>query len=121
MGGPRRTVTVQALVDTGSDETVFPASLANALGIELDYGATGQASAVGGHEVRLVPGSATLLLSQRAEEYRWRSTVAFLEVDQPEDEIILLGFAGFLEFFEARFDSDNYTVTLIPNSRFRGA
>ena len=42
--GPRRIETIQALVDTGSDETVFPASLANAIGVQLDHTSAGQAS-----------------------------------------------------------------------------
>lgn len=119
VSGPLRTVTIQALVDTGPDETVFPASLANALGVELDDIAPGQAAAVGGHQVRLVPGSVTLVRSLGDESYRWQSTFAFLETDKPEDEMALLGYSGFLEFFAARFDSDQFKVTLTPNNRFR--
>lgn len=118
VGGPLRSESIQALVDTGSDETVFPASLAKSLGIELDYGAAGRASAVGGHEVRLVPGPATLALSQGDEEYRWQATVGFLETDDPDDEAALLGYAGFLKFFHATFDTDSHDVALIANNRF---
>ncbi|MDZ4659588.1 MAG: hypothetical protein SH868_18610 [Bythopirellula sp.] len=118
VGGPSGTESIQALLDTGSDETVFPASLAKLLGVELNYGAMSKASAVGGHEVRLVPGQVTLELSQGDESYRWRSTVAFLETDEPEDEVALLGYAGFLEFFQATFDSETYEVTLLANNRF---
>jgi len=42
--GPRRMETIQALVDTGSDETVIPASPANAIGVQLDHTSAGQAS-----------------------------------------------------------------------------
>ena len=118
VSGSRRAVTIQALVDTGSDETVFPATLAESLGIELKYSSAGRASAVGGHRVRLVPGSATLLLMQGEEQCRWQTTVSFLEVDDPEDEIALLGYSGFLEFFRVTFDSDTHEVTLTPNDRF---
>jgi hypothetical protein len=41
--GSRRIETIQALVDTGSDETVFPASLARAIGVQLDHASAGQA------------------------------------------------------------------------------
>jgi len=105
IGGPRRSETIQALVDTGSDETVFPASLAMSLGVELHHDATSQASAVGRHEVRLAPGAVTLELSQDDEKHRWQTTVAFLETNDPEDEVALLGYSGFLEFFQATFDS----------------
>jgi hypothetical protein len=97
--GPRRIETIQALVDTGSDETVFPASLARAIGVQLDHASAGHASAVGGHAVQLVPGSVVLQIAEGGRVYRWQSTVGFLEVEQPEDEVALLGYAGFLEFF----------------------
>ena len=116
--GPRRIETIQALVDTGSDETVFPASLANAIGVQLDHGSAGHASAVGGHAVQLVPGSVMLQVTQGQETYRWQVTVGFLEVEEPEDEIALLGYAGFLEFFRAVFDSQSHELELVPNDRF---
>ena len=116
--GLRRIETIQALVDTGSDETVFPASLARAIGVQLDHAATGQASAVGGHAVQLVPGSVVLQISEGGRVYRWQSTVGFLEVEQPEDEVALLGYAGFLEFFRATFDSQIHELELTANDRF---
>lgn len=116
--GPRRMETIQALVDTGSDETVFPASLAHAIGVQLDHAAAGQASAVGGHVVQLVPGSVTLQIIQGQQKYHWQMTVGFLEVEQPEDEVALLGYAGFLEFFRATFDSQNQELELTANDRF---
>jgi hypothetical protein len=116
--GPVATETIQALVDTGSDETVFPASLANAIGVRLDHSSTGQASAVGGHAVELVPGSVTLRISQDGQVFRWEATVAFLETQHPEEEVALLGYAGFLEFFHATFNSEKHELELTPNSRF---
>jgi hypothetical protein len=64
--GPRRIEKIQALVDTGSDETVFPVSLAKAVGVHLVHSRTGQASAVGGHAVELIPGQVTLQLPKVA-------------------------------------------------------
>jgi hypothetical protein len=115
--GLRRIEKLQALVDTGSDETVFPVSLAKAIGVQLDHASTGQASAVGGHAVELVPGRVTLSIAQSGQEYRWQTTVGFLEVEQPEDEVALLEYAGFLEFFRATFDSESLELELTPNSR----
>jgi hypothetical protein len=115
--GPRRAETIQALVDTGSDETVFPAPLAHAIGVQLNHASTGQASAVGGHTVQLVPGSVALRISDGDREYRWQAVVGFLEVE-PEGEVALLGYTGFLEFFRATFDSQNHELDLTPNDRF---
>jgi len=116
--GPRGSQTIAALVDTGSDETVFPISLARAIGVVLDHASAGQASAVGGHAVELIPGGVTLRIAQGGQEYRWQTIVGFLQVEQPEDEIALLGYAGFLEFFRAAFDSESWELELTPHSRF---
>jgi hypothetical protein len=119
--GPRNVETVQALIDSGSDETVFPASLADAIGVQLQWDATGQAAAVGGHVVNLIPGSVILEIALGEEKYRWRTTVQFLQVEDPEQEVALLGYAGFLEFFRATLDSETRELELIPNSRFTEA
>jgi hypothetical protein len=115
--GPRRAETIQALVDAGSDETVFPASLASAIGTVLDHASAGQASAVGGNAVQIVPGKVTPQLSQGGQTHRWQTSVEFLETERPEDEVALLGYAGFLEFFRATFDSESRELELTPNNR----
>jgi hypothetical protein len=86
-------------------------------GVQLNRASTGQASAVGGHEVELVPGSVTLQMSQAGLTYHWQTIVQFLEVGEPEDEVALLGYAGFLEFFQATFNSEIQELELTPNSR----
>lgn len=54
---------------------------------------------------------------QGGVKYRWHAIVGFLEAEQPEDEVALLGYAGFLEFFRATFDSESQELELTPNSR----
>jgi hypothetical protein len=109
--------TIQALVDTGSDETVFPMSLADAIGVKLNRSLIGQASAVGGHAVQLVPGEVTIEITQDEVTHRWTTAVTFLDVGSPEDEVALLGYAGFLEYFRATFDSEHQELELTPNPR----
>jgi hypothetical protein len=113
--GSLRRQRIQALVDTGSDETVFPASLAKAIGVQLDHASASQASAVGGQVVQLIPGSVMLQLTEGEQKHRWQMTAGFLEVNRPEDEVSLLGYAGFLEFFRATFDSEQQELELTPN------
>jgi hypothetical protein len=118
--GPVATETIQALVDTGSDETVFPVSLANAIGARLDHSSAGRAAAVGGHAVELIPGSVILQIARDGEEFRWEAKVSFLETENPEEEVALLGYAGFLEFFRATFDSERHELELTANSMLQG-
>lgn len=115
--GSRDRASIQALVDTGSDETVFPMSLARAIGVEVDRESVGKASAVGGHEIDLLPGAVTLQVAQDGQVWRWRAVVEFLDVREPENEVALLGYAGFLEYFRATFDSENLELELDSNSR----
>ena len=117
--GPVATETIQALVDTGSDETVFPVSLANAIGVRLEHSSSGRAAAVGGHAVELIPGNVILQIIHDGEEYRWETKVSFLETNSPEEEVALLGYAGFLEFFRATFDSEKHELELMANSQLR--
>jgi hypothetical protein len=116
--GSLRKERIQALVDTGSDETVFPASLAKAIGVQLDRASASQASAVGGQVVQLIPGRVMLQLTEGEQKYRWQTTAGFLEVNHPEDEVALLGYAGFLEFFRATFHSEQHELELTPNNNF---
>jgi hypothetical protein len=115
--GPKSVESVQALVDTGSDETIFPAYVAESIGAKLDLRAVTQVSAVGGHLVQLVPGRVTLRLTQGDESFQWSAVVGFIEGMQPHDEVALLGYAGFLEFFRATFDSQTRELTVMPHSR----
>jgi predicted aspartyl protease len=115
--GPRGIIAIQALVDTGSDETVLPVSLAIAIGINLDYQQAGVASGVSGHPVELAPGRVAFELIQDEEIYRWQATVAFLELASASDEVALLGHSGFLEYFTANFDSENRELILTANRR----
>ena len=115
-----RSLAIQALVDTGSDETVLPISLAAILQIHLDDSLANAAAGVGGHEVRLIPGQVDLMLADGTENFRWKSTVSFLETYDPDVEVALLGFAGFLQYFTVSFDSEVLCVSLSPNSKFPG-
>lgn len=94
-------------------------SLAQAIGVEVDRESLGKASAVGGHEIDLLPGTVTLQVGQDGQVWRWRAVVEFLDVHEPENEVALLGHAGFLEYFRATFDSENLELDLISNSRLQ--
>jgi hypothetical protein len=117
--GPLGTVTIQALVDTGSDETIFPLSVATSIGVKLDRHSASQASAVGGHTVELIPGAVELRIANDRETFSWHTVAGFLNARELEDEIALLGYAGFLEFFRATFDSSDYEVEITPHERFQ--
>lgn len=113
--GPNGRATLIGLVDTGSDYTVFPRALALDLGIELIQSRGASASAFGGAALPLVDGVASLRIEDDEECCEWRAELSFFEFSARDETAVILGHAGFLEFFTAVFDGDELLVALQPN------
>jgi hypothetical protein len=106
--------TYRALVDTGADNTVLPKSVAIDLGTSLHPLRGAKASAFGGQILDTLCGEATFDLADDADHCRWTDTVLFLDM-AAEEETLLLGHAGFLDYFTAIFDGHLAELTLVPN------
>ena len=48
----------------------------------------------------------------------WNTPVCFFEFPTANEETVILGHAGFLDYFTATFDGKLGIVTLIPNDDF---
>jgi hypothetical protein len=108
--------TVVGLVDTGSDNTIFPKSVADVLGIRLSPSSAPPALTFGGLSIPLSAGVVTLQLESDDASVRWQTTINFYEFESPELEAVILGHTGFLEYFTATFDGQKCTLTLVPNN-----
>lgn len=117
VGGPRGAEIFQALVDTGSDNTMFPKSFAEMFGVATFPGRGPAMQALGGQRLPTVFGEVTFELQQGNETLSWSTRVQFFEFASPEEEAFILGQIGFLEYFTAIFDGDEGTLTLTPNKR----
>jgi hypothetical protein len=106
------------LVDTGSDKTVFPTSVAVDLGITLSTGVGPGLTAFGGQNLAVEFGDVDVELSQDAETLRWSFRAQFVQSASPDDEMIPLGYDGFLEYFTATFDGKLAELTLVPSDDF---
>jgi hypothetical protein len=115
--GPAGTLPRPALLDTGSDDTVFPDHFAALLGVDLANAPTGEAAGVGGQSVQLRYADVTLRLTDGKERREWPATVGFTAVRLRRP---LLGFAGFLRFFTATFQGDREEIELAVNSLYPG-
>ena len=105
--------TYHGLLDTGADDTVFEDETARALGIDLTNAPTGTAQAATGQIVTLRYAEVFLqLTNEDGEVLEWRATVAFAPKRGTHP---LLGFAGFLQFFDTTFLGEAEEVTLTPN------
>lgn len=106
-----------ALVDTGSDYTILPKSIADDLGIILDRGPETTVAVFGGRQIPLLAGNVSIDLTNDEEVIRWHTPVCFFEFSARPEECLILGHAGFLEFFTAIFDGEAETLTLLANDR----
>jgi hypothetical protein len=73
------------------------------------------ASVFGGARVQLLEGNATLRLQSGHEAIEWKALVCFFTFSSSEDETVILGHAGFLDYFTATFDAQSAILSLLPN------
>jgi hypothetical protein len=115
--GPSNAVARVGLLDTGADDTVFPDAIAALIGIDLTNAPTGQAIGVGGASVPVRYAEVELRITDGTQFLTWRARVAFTSIPL---RFPLLGFAGFLQFFDALFRGANEEVVLTTNSLYPG-
>lgn len=105
-----------ALVDTGADETIFPLSMAELIGIKLDEEVTSVAAGISGDRLKIHYGEVGLEIEADGTRVAWRTTVGFVDFGRADDEVIILGHGGCLDYFTATFDGENSLLELMPNS-----
>jgi hypothetical protein len=105
-----------AVLDTGSDECLFPVSFLNLIG--------GKPRPTSGHMITwrgtrysLVYADIVLGLDDLANKYQWQATVAFTAAPI---KYALLGMTGCLEYFDARFRGADRVVELVANWKYPG-
>lgn len=115
--GPAATIVRRALLDTASDDTIFPASLARQLGLGLSGSPRGTATLATAATVPLLYGNVVIRLTDGFEFREWPAIVGFAssQVVYPT-----LGFAGCLQYFWANFMGDREEVELTVNSLYPG-
>jgi hypothetical protein len=115
-GGP---VTRTSVLDTGADDTVLPDWIAASLGLDLTGADERSIGLAGRTPLRCRYAPVEIQISDGAREtYRWTAVVGFIDtavLPRP-----LLGYAGFLQYFDAEFRGANLEVLLIPNRSFTG-
>ncbi len=117
--GPRGAESMRGILDTGSDQTIFPAALARRLGIELREAPPAGMATASGEAMALSLGAATLRLRFENETPEWSGVFLFHEFADRDAEMAILGHAGFLDYFTATFNGELGNVTLVPNNLLR--
>ena len=103
-----------ALVDTGSDETLLPRDIGEAIGADIDPNHTATAIGLGGQPVEVIMGKLTLELTQGSYYHTWTARVGF--IDQKHG-LALLGHRGFLDYFKATFHGDLHQLQIVPTQK----
>jgi hypothetical protein len=121
--GDRQCKPFLGLLDTGSDDTKLPISVAERLGVSLDRDHPILFRGVGGTTLGYY-GEVVLELRQSPKSYRWAAHVAFLpdpdDITSEERIAITLGHAGFFRSFHVGFDYQRRRVRIRPNGLFVG-
>lgn len=120
--GPAGQLVGDALFDTGADDTLLPISFAEALGLSLDESMTSEAVGITGGPLTVFYAEVRFSISAEDDDetVHWTSTVGFVEFESGDDEVVIFGHEGCLEFFTARFDGERAELELIPNSLLPG-
>ena len=115
--GPASDLQLDALLDPGADDTIFPELVAAKLGIDLSQAPSGRCAGVGAPPMTLRYAALRLRLSDGQSEYEWPALVGFMAAPL---RCPLLGFAGCLQFFTATFFGDREQVELDANALYPG-
>ena len=104
-------IIVDALIDTGSDITLFSADVATLLGINLGSDGNKPVTSALGTGDSYWPAELFLELRRFPELLRWKATVGFLPRQMAYG---LLGTKGFFEFFRLRYDARQNILDIEP-------
>jgi hypothetical protein len=102
--GTTGAVSLDVLVDAGSDDTLFPLSVGRAIGATTFAAQTWTVQGIGGQAVSVVLGEVVLELSDGRQTFRWQVRVGFVDIANPQDEVSLVGHAGCLDYFRVTLD-----------------
>ncbi len=115
--GPGSSSMQYALVDTGADNTILPARVVADLGVTTVPTTGPGVDAFAGGRVPVSAAEVTFQLSDGDDQVSWTTDVLCCHLARPEDEMVILGYQGFLEYFTATFDGENCELELVPNAR----
>ena len=116
--GPTGSYLIDGLIDSGSDETIFPDFVAGIIGIDLSGATSLSTHGIGGTAVGVRSFDVTLRIAGSHEQHEWSAVVGFAPLAR---RTAMLGFAGFLQYFTACFHGDLEFVELTTNALYPGS
>jgi hypothetical protein len=115
--GPSGSWPIDGLLDSAADDTVFPESVAQRVGLDLTNAPVrfSQGVHAGGSGIRFA--RVKLRIADHLERREWETWVGFAATRM---NFPLLGQAGFLQFFTAAFFGDREVAELTVNAAYPG-
>ena len=118
VSGPAGSRLRDGVLDTGADETLLDPSVAPLIGVDLNQAFVRNVNLVGRGRIHCRYAPVTLCITDGlAERYEWDAVVAFAPFPVLRS---LLGYAGFLRYFNTDFLTDDEEIILRPNRYFAG-
>jgi hypothetical protein len=116
--GPGSSLLRDGLLDTGADDSVFPDWSATVIGLDLAQAEARDIGLAGRQPVTCRYAPVRLPITDGVSEtYEWPAVIGFVALPIPRP---LLGYAGFLQYFDAEFRGSDREVILTPNRSFLG-
>jgi hypothetical protein len=115
--GPSNSFPCDAQIDSGSDETFFPEFFATMIGLDLTNAPTESFKGQGGGRLTARFAYINLRISDGIEFREWPAWVGFVSTNLSRP---VLGFGGFLQFFDATFRGADEAVELRVNHLYSG-
>lgn len=116
VAGETSWATLLALLDTGAELVVIHDSVARMIGAEFIPESAGTGRTVTGEDFRYRFAAVTLELKSGEESWRWAAKVAVTKAPLQD---AILGFAGCLQYFDAKFLGREYRVELEWNGSYK--
>jgi hypothetical protein len=119
VSGPAGKKWIKATLDSGSDDTILPLTLAGELGIDLTAAPRGRSAAVGGmcFEYPYAKVGLRIAAADGKEILAWNTLVGFSDARKKAG---LLGQSGTLEYFEVTLDYHSKVIAVAPGGAFNG-
>jgi len=117
-GRPQGSWAIDSLLDSGADDSVFPEAFGAKIGLDLRHAPQGRATGATLAGVPLRYAQVILRLTDGREFREWPAWVGFTSVPLTYP---MLGFAGFLQFFNAYLLGDHEEVELTVNRLYPGS
>ncbi len=104
------------LLDTGADGVLISRSIADDIGVALDDSLRWYVRGVSGESLEAVLGHVEIEVMDHQDSMCWLMPVGVVTFDDPaNDDIVLLGQTGFLQYFDARLFGAKHVTELLPN------